>query len=165
MWNEYIHTYSMVCSCIGLLLLAYWIAKDSNVSSSTISFIVWVCASVFVFGIEPVLYKLTGNVTTDRYVWYCSFAAINLFSVYLITIFHRINGIKISRDSAMICLSLLALAAVQVARLVDKEILGTFIMNDFYKSFIPALNTITWSFIAVMTYSRKSIEHNSKGNS
>ena len=165
MTNEYVYIYSLICSCIGLLCLFIWVKKSTNVNSSTISFITWLLASVFVAGAEPVLFMLTGDISLDRYVWYCSFAAINLLSVFIITKLHRIEGIKLNRDSAVICLALIVLAAIQVARLVDKEIIETFLMNEFYKTSISTLNILTWSYIVVMTYTRKSIERNNRGNS
>ncbi len=165
MWNEYIYLYSLICSCVGLLCLFIWVNKNSKVNSSAIGFIVWVCASIFTVGVEPLLFKLTGDISLDRYVWFCSFAAINLLSVFIITKLHRIEGIKLNRDSAVICLALIVLAAIQVARLVDKEIIETFLMNEFYKTSISTLNILTWSYIVVMTYARKSIERNNRGNS
>ena len=163
MWNEYIYTFSLASILLGLFCFAVWVNKNSKINSSTISFIVWVFASIIAAIVERLVFSVTGDISLDRYIWYCSLAAIHLLTVFLIAKAHEIEGIKINRDGVVICLGSIALALVQIARLADKEILRTFAMNEMYKPSIITINIIVWSYIILITYSRTSIEHNKKG--
>ena len=140
MWNEYIYTFSLASILLGLFCFAVWVNKNSKINSSTISFIVWVFASIIAAIVERLVFSVTGDISLDRYIWYCSLSVIILLAVFLIAKAHEIEGIKINRDGAVICLGFIALALVQIARLADKEILRTFAMNEMYKpSIIPLI--------------------------
>lgn len=163
MWNEHLYLFFLTCIIIGLVCFIIWVNKNSKLSSSTIGFIVWVIANIVLALAERLIFSVTGDVSIDRYIWYCSLSIINLLAVFSIAKFHEIEGIKINRDSAIICMGFIALALVQIARLVDKELLRTFAMDDTYEPLLVAINVIVWSYIIVITYFRKSIELNKRG--
>ena len=163
MWNEHLYSFSLTCILIGLVCFAVWVNKNSKLSSSTISFIVWVIANIILALVEHFVFSITGDVSIDRYIWYCSLSSVHLLSLFLIAKLHEIEGIKINRDGAIICLGFVALALVQISRLADKEIFRTFAMNNIYKPSIVTINIIVWSYIIVITYFRKSIELNKRG--
>ncbi|AQS40222.1 hypothetical protein Sps_05153 [Shewanella psychrophila] len=146
-WNTDLYQNGLMILIGYMFCLVFWLFKNRTVNSFFICFVVWVIASVIMDGIEPVLFKTTGNVPLDRFLWYFGFALIDFLAIYTIFRWHQVEGLNYNRDCIVMCLLLAVLMSLQMLRYIERQVFGSDLLKEIYRDGIPLLNSFALVYL------------------
>lgn len=140
---------------VGILLctscLYFYLKEKENVSSFMVSLFLFVVFGLLMVVIDPIIYSVTGDVSLDRFVWYGTFAFIDVLAVLSINAAHKFYQISLHRDSLVIVIFFVLSMLAQVFRYVDREIINTNVLGGVYSNSIQFLNAAIWLYLIVVT--------------
>ena len=138
-----------------VIFLIYLKFYNRENTSFLITFGVLICSALFMQAIEIKVFEISESYTVlARYLWYSSFAAIDLFSIYCVYKLHVITRASLSSLAVFISCSYLFLTIAQVSRLFDRLIIETDLLGSIYSYSVIATNAlITIAAIVTVIYS------------
>ena len=148
MWDQYLRDIDNVLWIGYGVCFLIWMIKDRTVNSFLISFGIVVCFNGIMYLSVPYLYSTTDSVDINRFIWYFTFALIDVIAVVLLLKVHKILNIKLDKNGLAIATLFILLMFFQFFRYVDRQILGTDLLGDVYKFGIPTINIATLLFLA-----------------
>uniref|UniRef100_A0A486XKQ2 Uncharacterized protein n=1 Tax=Rheinheimera sp. BAL341 TaxID=1708203 RepID=A0A486XKQ2_9GAMM len=132
------------------LLLVAAMLLQRKVSSFVITLIVLTVANGAMTSLSPMLYQysIQPGVFT-KFVWYASFAAIDMLAVFLLFKFHQLLKQNVGFIANLVGLYFVTFAMLQTLRFVDRYVLNTELLQQVYQHAIPALNLVLVPIILI----------------
>ncbi|NQY64098.1 MAG: hypothetical protein HRT38_10270 [Alteromonadaceae bacterium] len=154
MWQQHLENIDSYIWMGYAVCLMIWLIKDRVVNSFLVSISVVVIVNGIMFLGAPYLFNISDSIELSRFIWYFTFALIDILAVILLLKIHKFFHIKLDKNGLGIAAIFILLMILQFVRYVDRQILGTDLLGDVYKFGIPLINIFTLLFLTctVSTY-------------
>lgn len=131
-----------------LLILATLVER--KVSSFIITLIVLTVANGAMTSISPMLYQYASQPgLATKFVWYASFALIDMFAIFLLFKFHKLLKQNVGYIAKVVGLMFLTFATLQTTRFIDRFVFGSELFQLAYQYAIPVLNVVLIPIIVI----------------
>ncbi|WP_306519524.1 hypothetical protein [Rheinheimera sp.] len=125
-----------------LMLLVIALIYERKLNSITISIFVVYLSWVVCRGVMPLLYDIaSGPELYNKFAWYGSWIAIDVFCVWLIYYLHQVQKLRATQLSLVVSMSFIATSIIQAIDFIDRATLQSSFFASAYQVLIAIFNT------------------------